>query len=80
MHDYEHVKMDVETSLNFGTDEVILIFDDYGLAKDIRQVVGEYIKSGILEEIQFVGEDQGSDCRRGRKLEAPEGIMCRRVK
>ena len=82
VHEAGHVKKDIETAINKGTDDVIMIFDDYGLPEDIPSVkvaVDEAINSGLIKLVKHIGESKGDEPRRGRKLVDWEGVICQKV-
>jgi SAM-dependent methyltransferase len=82
VHDEEHVLMDIDTALKDGTDEVILVFDDYGLPEDkpsVKVAVDKCLENGLLKFITHIGEPAGNEPRRGRPLIDWEGIICQRA-
>jgi len=79
-HQYHQVKMDVENSLKLFGDDVIIIFDDYGLPSphgDIKKVVDESISSGKLTLSKFIGEKPEDLVHAaGTKFNDVEGCIC----
>ena len=82
VHDEKHVTKDIETSINQGTDNVIMIFDDYGLPEEkpsVKVAVDKALSDGTLKFIKHIGEPKGNEPRRGRRLVDWEGIICQKV-
>ena len=82
VHDKNHVVKDINTSFEKGSDDVILIFDDYGLPEQVpsvREAVDEFINNGKLKLIRYIGETRGSEPRVGRKLIDWEGVICQKA-
>ena len=82
VHDEEHVTKDIQTSIAQGTDDVIMIFDDYGLPEEypsVKIAVDKALSDGTLKFIKHVGEPAGHEPRRGRKLVDWEGIICQKA-
>ncbi|MAE82033.1 MAG: hypothetical protein CMB80_04810 [Flammeovirgaceae bacterium] len=79
-HQYHQVKMDVENSLKLFGDDVIIIFDDYGLPSphgDIKKVVDEATSSGKLTLHKFIGErPEDLVHAAGTKFNDMEGCIC----
>lgn len=80
VHDKQHVIMDINTSFEKGTDDVVLIFDDYGLIPEVKLGIDEYINNGKLKVIKYIGEPKGNEPRVGigKKLLDWEGIICQK--
>jgi SAM-dependent methyltransferase len=77
IHDYEHVKLDIQNSINhFKTP--ILVFDDYGLFPDIKQAIDEYIDSGKLEILAYIGHAPNTVIPKTKNkiLKHYEGLIC----
>ena len=51
VHDYNHIKSDIENSLKFGKGTIIA-FDDYGLFPDLKQCIDEYVDIGKLKVLK----------------------------
>ena len=80
-HHYEFVMKDVKKSLQYGTDNMYIIFDDYGLPENVPAVkvaVDELLNQGVLQLVQYIGEPAGSEPRIGRPLISWEGLICKR--
>ena len=65
-------------------EELILVFDDYGLPKpphrekDVKDAVDQCVNEyPTFDLVKYVGEEKGSDCRPGKLLKAEEGVICR---
>ena len=54
VHEYESVKCDINNILQIPSVKTI-IFDDYGTWPPVKKAVDEYINSGKLRIIQYVG-------------------------
>ena len=81
-HDYDSVKSDIENALKVGSEDLLIIFDDYGIPqkeKGVKDAVDEYIEKGTLELVKHIGEEKGSECREGTILRDWEGIICKRT-
>ncbi len=85
-HEYEYVMMDIQnaTRLAKPNQEIILVFDDYGMwkppsrLKDVKDAVDQWINEVPgFDFIRFIGEGKGSDCRPGVLLKDEEGVICR---
>ena len=82
VHDEEHVMKDIQTAMTQGTDDVIIIFDDYGLPEEkpsVKVAVDKVLDNGMLKFVKHIGEPEGNEPRRGRKLIDWEGIICQKV-
>lgn len=82
-HRYECVIKDIHQSIKYGTDNLYIIFDDYGLPEQnpaVKVAVDECIQKGILEKIQYIGESKGSEPRIGKPLVDWEGIITKVTK
>lgn len=75
-HDRFHVDYDINTCKLYSSKKLTLIFDDYGLFPEVKEVVDEYIKNNIFEVIKKIGETKGSSPRIGKTLLDNEGIIC----
>ena len=77
VHDYAHVKSDIENSLKI-CDKPIMIFDDYGLFPDIKQAIDEYIDSGKFKVLTYLGHQKGTILPKTQNkiLKHFEGIIC----
>tara|TARA_R100000805_G_C3623153_1_gene128738 strand:+ start:2489 stop:3931 length:1443 start_codon:yes stop_codon:yes gene_type:complete len=77
VHDYPHVKSDIENTLKI-CNKPIIIFDDYGLFPDIKKAIDEYIDSGRFEVLTYVGHQKGTIIPKTQNkiLKHFEGIIC----
>ena len=77
VHDYNHVKSDIENSLKFGKGTIIA-FDDYGLFPELKKAIDEYIEDGILKLETYLGMPVGTDFPKtlNKKLKDWEGLVC----
>ena len=77
VHEYEHVRMDIQNCLNRNVKYII--FDDYGLPENVPSVklaVDEYIEfDNPNAEITWIGEPVGNEPRIGRPLVDWEGVI-----
>jgi len=81
VHDYNHVKSDINNSLSLLKSGGYLIFDDYGLFPEIKKVVDEYIDDSKLKIIEKVGHYKGTyyPTTQNKVLKDREGIICQVV-
>ena len=86
VHDYPNVIHDIQKSLQLvkPNEELILVFDDYGLSKPprpdgyVKEAVDQYVdEHPTFDLVKYVGEEKGSDCRPGKILKAEEGVICK---
>ena len=80
VHTYQHLKSDVDNSLN-AFDKPILMFDDYGLFPDLKQLIDEYVDAGKLKILQKIGQHTGKvyPKTQNKVLKDREGIICQGV-
>ena len=80
VHTYQHLKSDVDNSLN-TFDKPILMFDDYGLFPDLKQLIDEYVEAGKLKILQKIGQHTGKiyPKTQNKILKDREGIICQGV-
>ena len=80
VHTYQHLKSDVDNSLN-TFDKPILMFDDYGLFPDLKQLIDEYVDAGKLKILQKIGQHTGKvyPKTQNKILKDREGIICQGV-
>ena len=81
VHDYNHVKSDIENSLKFCNKNAIFVFDDYGLFPEIKKAVDEYVDSKIFKVLKKIGhrKDTFYPTTQNKILKDYEGIICQRV-
>ena len=77
IHDYKHVKSDIENALKI-CDKPIMIFDDYGLFPDIKAAIDEYIDAGQFEVLTYLGHQKDTIIPKTQNkiLKHFEGIVC----
>ena len=80
VHDYNHIKSDIENSLKFGKGTIIA-FDDYGLFPDLKQCIDEYVDIGKLKVLKKIGQLKGTyyPTTQNKVLKDYEGIICQSV-
>jgi hypothetical protein len=81
-HSYNAVLKDIEKCIEYGTDNMYIVFDDYGLPDDkpgVKMAVDEAISNGILKVIKPIGEPAGNEPRIGKPLIDWEGLICQVV-
>lgn len=82
IHDEKHVTLDIENAIRQGTEDFIIIFDDYGLPEEhpsVKVAVDKALNNKTLKFIKYIGEEKGNEPRRGRPLVDWEGIICQKV-
>ncbi len=77
VHDYNHVKSDVDNSIN-TFDKPIIMFDDYGLFPEVKRLVDEYITDGKLKVLKKIGQYSGKvyPKTQNKVLIDSEGLIC----
>jgi hypothetical protein len=75
IHDYPHVLKDIENSIKRATNELYLVFDDYGLIQEVKRAIDDFIHSKTNIEVTYIGEPKGSDCRPGKIMNDWEGVI-----
>ena len=80
VHTYQHLKSDVDNSLN-TFDKPILMFDDYGLFPDLKRLIDEYIDMGKFKVLKKIGQHNGKiyPKTQNKVLLDREGIICQAV-
>jgi predicted O-methyltransferase YrrM len=81
VHDYIHVKSDIENSLKCSDKEAIFVFDDYGLFPEVKKAIDEYIEAKIFKVLIKIGHPKGIfyPTTQNKILKDYEGIICQRV-
>mgnify|MGYP003138359993 FL=1 len=81
VHDYNHVKSDINNSLSLLKSGGYLIFDDYGLFPEIKKAVDEYIDDNKLIIIEKIGHYKGAyyPTTQNKVLKDREGVICQVV-
>jgi len=77
-HSYDAVISDTKKSIQYGTKDMYIIFDDYGLPERspcVKVAVDELIANGTLKFVKHIGEPAGNEPRIGRPLIDWEGII-----
>ena len=77
VHDYKHVKSDIENSIKLCKNPII-IFDDYGLFPEVKQAIDEYVSDGKFEVLSYLGHQKGTIIPKTQNkiLKDFEGIIC----
>ena len=80
VHDYAHIKSDIDNSLKFGKGTIIA-FDDYGLFPELKQAIDEYVERGQLKILKKIGQlkDTYFPTTQFKVLKDYEGIICQSV-
>ena len=80
VHDYQHIKSDIDNSLR-SFNKPILVFDDYGLFPDLKQAIDEYINSGQLKILKRIGNYEGTTYPKTKNkiLKDREGLICQAI-
>ena len=82
-HEYSYVVADIKNAISLckANQELLIIFDDYGLEnpwKGVKEAVDEFIeKESRFNLVKFIGEQKGSDCNPRANLRDEEGIICK---
>ena len=81
VHDYPHVKSDINNSLKLLQSSGYLIFDDYGLFPEIKKAVDEYIVDGKLKIVEKIGHYKNAyyPTTQNKVLRDREGVICQVV-
>lgn len=77
IHTYEAVMMDIQKAVQYGTTDVIMVFDDYGLIDEVHRAVNENINFGMLEIVTYLGHEPGHEFVGNRILKDHEGVITR---
>jgi hypothetical protein len=80
VHTYEHLKSDIDNSLN-TFDKPIIFFDDYGLYPDLKRLIDEYVNIGKFKILKKIGQHKGKIYPKtvNKILQDREGIICQVV-
>jgi hypothetical protein len=80
IHDYAHVKSDVDNSI-MTFDKPIIMFDDYGLFPEVKRLIDEYILDNKLKSLKKIGHYKGKIYSKtiNKILLDREGIICQVV-
>jgi len=81
-HEISYVIKDIQNAINLAKEnqELLIIFDDYGLQnpwEGVKEAVDKFAKENPrFEIIKFIGEHKGSDCNPRANLRDEEGVIC----
>jgi len=81
VHDYHHVRSDIDNSLKSFGKGTIIAFDDYGLFPELKKAIDEYVDSGQLKVLKKIGQlkDTYFPTTQFKILKDYEGIICQSV-
>ena len=81
VHDYPHIRSDVDNSLKSFGKGTIIAFDDYGLFPELKQAIDEYVDNGQLKVLKKIGQlkDTYFPTTQFKILKDYEGIICQSV-
>jgi predicted O-methyltransferase YrrM len=81
VHDYAHIKSDIDNSLKAFGKGTIIAFDDYGLFPELKQAIDEYVGRGQLKVLKKIGQLKGTfyPTTQFKILKDYEGIICQSV-
>jgi predicted O-methyltransferase YrrM len=81
VHDYSHIRSDVDNSLKSFGKGTIIAFDDYGLFPELKKAIDEYVDSGQLKVLKKIGQlkDTYFPTTQFKILKDYEGIICQSV-
>jgi len=77
IHDYYFVCKDINKAIQYGSNDVLMVFDDYGLIPDVHRAVNEYVDSNTLEIVKYLGHPPGHEFIGNRKLTDYEGVIAK---
>ena len=73
VHTYDAVMHDIQLSLKCNVS--YLIFDDYGIDREMKRAIDDFINSRSDIEVVYIGEPAGSEPRIGKPLRDFEGVI-----
>tara|TARA_R110000824_G_scaffold131872_2_gene294156 strand:- start:1890 stop:3353 length:1464 start_codon:yes stop_codon:yes gene_type:complete len=82
-HEISYVIKDIKNAIDLAqhNQELIIIFDDYGLQnpwEGVKEAVDMFTQENPrFEIIKFIGEHKGSDCNPRANLRDEEGVICK---
>ena len=81
VHDYPHIRSDVDNSLKSFGKGTIIAFDDYGLFPELKKAIDEYVDNGQLKVLKKIGQlkDTYFPTTQFKILKDYEGIICQSV-
>lgn len=77
VHDHKHAMYDIGTAVHQSSNDLTIIFDDYGLFPEIKETIDNLVKEGSMDVVQKIGEAAGQSPRTGKVLKDHEGIICK---
>lgn len=81
VHDYAHIKSDIDNSISSFGKGTIIAFDDYGLFPELKQAIDEYVERGQFKVLKKIGQLKGTfyPTTQNKILKDYEGIICQSV-
>ena len=81
VHDYPHIRSDVDNTIKTFGKGTIIAFDDYGLFPELKQAIDEYIDNNQLKVLKKIGQLKGTyfPTTQFKVLKDYEGIICQSV-
>lgn len=81
-HEISYVLSDIRNAINLcrKNDDILLIFDDYGLDnpwEGVKEAIATYDNDDRFEIVREIGEPKGSDCNPRAPLRDVEGVICK---
>ena len=80
-HEYSYVMSDIGNATNLAkpNQELLLIFDDYGLDnpwRGVKEAIDDWLLFPNFKIVKEIGEPKGSDCNPRINLKEVEGLIC----
>lgn len=81
VHDYPHIRSDVDNTIKTFGKGTIIAFDDYGLFPELKHAIDEYIDNNQLKVLKKIGQLKGTyfPTTQFKVLKDYEGIICQSV-
>jgi hypothetical protein len=77
-HSYDNVIHDVKRVQYLKPNRPVwVIFDDYGLIKDVKRAVDDLCETEIMNIDSYIGHEKGHEFKEGRILLDWEGVICK---
>jgi len=81
-HEISYVLSDIRNAINLceKNDDILIIFDDYGLDnpwEGVKEAIATYDDDDRFEIVREIGEPKGSDCNPRALLRDVEGVICK---
>jgi hypothetical protein len=77
-HSYDNVITDFTRAMYMNhTDDVVFVFDDYGLIPDVRKAIDDLVDLGKIKIVKYIGHEPNYDFKNGRVLVGWEGVICK---